>query len=206
MSRKIFARNHVIPSSGPSRLDPLRSFAFLTNHGLVLLCIAENPGVRMRDIAAQVNITERTRDVDLKLPPERPAPREFKRPAQRRYARWRAPAGGQLHRWTTRDSTGPDCRILALRKCARLRKLPTDLEHRSCTAPNGRMAPPIDLDSRNANPNPSAELDVGLALAGHAQPSLHDATRLHSRCRCRHCARAAVSPRAAVSSFSQRRC
>ncbi len=41
------------------RLDFLRPFAFLTNHGLVLLCIAENPGVRMRDIAAHVNITER---------------------------------------------------------------------------------------------------------------------------------------------------
>jgi hypothetical protein len=34
-------------------------FAFLTNHGLVLLCIAEDPRVRMRDIAATVDITER---------------------------------------------------------------------------------------------------------------------------------------------------
>ena len=34
-------------------------FAFLTNHGLVLLCIAEDPRVRMRDIAATVQITER---------------------------------------------------------------------------------------------------------------------------------------------------
>lgn len=34
-------------------------FEFLTNHGLVLLCIAEDPGVRMRDIAAHVEITER---------------------------------------------------------------------------------------------------------------------------------------------------
>jgi DNA-binding Lrp family transcriptional regulator len=31
----------------------------LTNHGLALLCIAENPSVRMRDIAAQIQITER---------------------------------------------------------------------------------------------------------------------------------------------------
>jgi DNA-binding MarR family transcriptional regulator len=34
-------------------------FAFLTNHGLVLLCIAEDPHVRMRDIAVTVQITER---------------------------------------------------------------------------------------------------------------------------------------------------
>ena len=37
----------------------VRSFGFLTNHGLALLCIAEDPGVRMRDIAAEVEITER---------------------------------------------------------------------------------------------------------------------------------------------------
>ena len=34
-------------------------FAFLTNHGLALLCIAHDPRVRMRDIASQVHITER---------------------------------------------------------------------------------------------------------------------------------------------------
>lgn len=35
-------------------------FAFLTNHGLALLCIAEDPRVRMREIAATVQITERS--------------------------------------------------------------------------------------------------------------------------------------------------
>jgi DNA-binding MarR family transcriptional regulator len=34
-------------------------FAFLTNHGRVLLCIAEDPEQRMRDIAAHTDITER---------------------------------------------------------------------------------------------------------------------------------------------------
>lgn len=34
-------------------------FSFLTNHGLTLLCIAEDPRVRMRDIATSVDITER---------------------------------------------------------------------------------------------------------------------------------------------------
>lgn len=34
-------------------------FGFLTNHGLALLCIAEDPAIRMREIAAHVQITER---------------------------------------------------------------------------------------------------------------------------------------------------
>ena len=33
--------------------------SFLTNHGLALLSIAEDPRIRMRDIAATVDITER---------------------------------------------------------------------------------------------------------------------------------------------------
>ena len=32
---------------------------FLTNYGLTLVCIATDPGMRMRDIADQVGITER---------------------------------------------------------------------------------------------------------------------------------------------------
>lgn len=35
------------------------SWTFLTNHSHVLLCIAANPDARMRDLAAQVGITER---------------------------------------------------------------------------------------------------------------------------------------------------
>lgn len=34
-------------------------FSFLTNHGLALLSIAEDPQIRMRDIASAVEITER---------------------------------------------------------------------------------------------------------------------------------------------------
>lgn len=37
----------------------MRPFGFLTNHGLALLCIAHNPDIRMRGIAADVGITER---------------------------------------------------------------------------------------------------------------------------------------------------
>lgn len=32
---------------------------FLSNHALVLLCIADDPGIRLRDIAGVVGITER---------------------------------------------------------------------------------------------------------------------------------------------------
>ena len=35
-------------------------WSFLTNHARVLVCIAHDPGVRLRDIATAVGITERT--------------------------------------------------------------------------------------------------------------------------------------------------
>ncbi len=35
------------------------SWTFLTNHAHVLLCVARDPGVRHRDVAQQVGITER---------------------------------------------------------------------------------------------------------------------------------------------------
>jgi hypothetical protein len=39
--------------------DQARGWTFLTNHAHVLVCIAEEPDVRGRDIAARVGITER---------------------------------------------------------------------------------------------------------------------------------------------------
>jgi hypothetical protein len=36
------------------------SWSFLTNHARVLLCIARDPGVRLRDVAASLGITERS--------------------------------------------------------------------------------------------------------------------------------------------------
>src|SRR6202034_803646 len=36
------------------------NWGFLTNHALVLLCIARDPGARLRDIAATVGVTERS--------------------------------------------------------------------------------------------------------------------------------------------------
>jgi predicted transcriptional regulator len=35
-------------------------WSFLTNHARVLLCVAHDPGVRLRDIAARTGVTERT--------------------------------------------------------------------------------------------------------------------------------------------------
>jgi MarR family len=35
-------------------------WSFLTNHARVLLCIAHDPGARLRDIAASLDITERS--------------------------------------------------------------------------------------------------------------------------------------------------
>ena len=38
----------------------MASWGFLTNHARVLLCIAHDPGMRLRDVAARVDITERS--------------------------------------------------------------------------------------------------------------------------------------------------
>ena len=38
----------------------MRSWGFLTNHAQVMLCIARDPGIRLRDIAVNVSITERS--------------------------------------------------------------------------------------------------------------------------------------------------
>ena len=42
-----------------STADSPRGWQFVTNHTQVLLCIARNPDVRLRDVAAEVGITER---------------------------------------------------------------------------------------------------------------------------------------------------
>ena len=38
----------------------MASWSFLSSHARVLLCIARDPGARLRDIAASVGITERS--------------------------------------------------------------------------------------------------------------------------------------------------
>lgn len=39
--------------------DAERGWTFLTNHGHVLLCLADDPDARLRDVAERVGITER---------------------------------------------------------------------------------------------------------------------------------------------------
>lgn len=41
------------------RTVPARQWTFLSNHAHVLVCLATDPGVRLRDVAAEVGITER---------------------------------------------------------------------------------------------------------------------------------------------------
>src|SRR5690242_4685495 len=53
----------IRPMAGPSADTHC---AVLTNHGLVLLTIARNPNVRVRDIAAAVGITERATQAILR--------------------------------------------------------------------------------------------------------------------------------------------
>jgi predicted transcriptional regulator len=36
-----------------------RGWTFITNHGLVLLCVSADPDVRLADVATKVGITER---------------------------------------------------------------------------------------------------------------------------------------------------
>ncbi len=43
----------------PNRPDSSDQWTFLTNHAHVLLCIARDPAIRLRDVAQSVGITER---------------------------------------------------------------------------------------------------------------------------------------------------
>ena len=40
-------------------LSGMAEWTFLTNHALIMLCIARDPGIRLRDLADQVGVTER---------------------------------------------------------------------------------------------------------------------------------------------------
>ena len=46
----------MVASDSP---DGRQGWTFLTNHGHVLVCIATDPEIRVRDIAAKVGVTER---------------------------------------------------------------------------------------------------------------------------------------------------
>ena len=40
--------------------EPLNTWTFLSNYAHVLVCLADNPDARLRDVADRVGITERT--------------------------------------------------------------------------------------------------------------------------------------------------
>lgn len=42
-----------------SSIDQQKTWTFLTNHAQVLLCLADTPDIRLRDVAERVGITER---------------------------------------------------------------------------------------------------------------------------------------------------
>lgn len=42
-----------------SSTDDAKTWTFLTNHAQVLLCLADTPDIRLRDVAERVGITER---------------------------------------------------------------------------------------------------------------------------------------------------
>ena len=46
--------------SGQGVVAPVKEWSFLTNHARVLLCVAQDPEIRLRDIATTLGITERT--------------------------------------------------------------------------------------------------------------------------------------------------
>jgi hypothetical protein len=50
----------MFPEMGCARLQNVAEWSFLTNHARVLLCIAHDPGARLRDISASLGITERS--------------------------------------------------------------------------------------------------------------------------------------------------
>ena len=51
--------NAISRNQEPSSSSEASGWDFLTNHAHVLTCVAHDPGIRLRDIAAAVGITER---------------------------------------------------------------------------------------------------------------------------------------------------
>jgi hypothetical protein len=52
--------SNVFPETNCANLRGVPEWSFLTNHARVLLCVAHDPGARLRDIAASLGITERS--------------------------------------------------------------------------------------------------------------------------------------------------
>ena len=59
MYQYFMKRSSGNPQPRPRLQPPATRWDFLTNHAHVLTCVAHDPGIRLRDIAAAVGITER---------------------------------------------------------------------------------------------------------------------------------------------------
>lgn len=53
------ALRQLSPSRGPLSAAPAARWTFLTNHSHVLILLAQNPSLVLREVAARVGITER---------------------------------------------------------------------------------------------------------------------------------------------------
>ncbi len=58
--RRAARSKQPISGNNCANLRDVADWSFLTNHARVLLCIAHDPGARLRDIAASLGITERS--------------------------------------------------------------------------------------------------------------------------------------------------
>ena len=60
MARQRRSRDVDVPIVTQDVGAPAKEWSFLTNHARVLLCVAQDPEIRLRDIANTLGITERT--------------------------------------------------------------------------------------------------------------------------------------------------
>src|SRR5215204_1203939 len=51
---------HLFMNASRDPRKQMPDYQFLTNHAQVLLCVARDPGIRLRDIAEAVGVTERS--------------------------------------------------------------------------------------------------------------------------------------------------
>lgn len=58
-AKKMSPRRTAPPPAAPVAAPASAGWTFLTNHTHVLVCLADDPGLRLRDIAARVGVTER---------------------------------------------------------------------------------------------------------------------------------------------------
>jgi hypothetical protein len=92
----------------------VENWTFLTNHARVLLCIAHDPGVRLRDIAVSLDITERRAygivtdltGAGIRRQAERRPPQPLPDPgAHTGITSGQRSTAGPVRHWTRRSST-----------------------------------------------------------------------------------------------------